>query len=165
MSIVLIIQLLQWRVRLAWACQPHRPQDTTQTWQSALFAKNKQRSCMWRSQLPTTRFWNPQETGQCLVMDTIPKSANALENWQTRGPSHECKMQNANGRYGNDRTRRKRLLLPWRVDHCAFIRGMGPWTLNPRMPNLPSAWPIPGRLLLGPLKQLDKASCSWGSHS
>ena len=41
MSIVLIIQLLQWRVRLAWACQPHRPQDTTQTSQCASFAKKQ----------------------------------------------------------------------------------------------------------------------------
>ena len=69
-SLVCTIQLLQWRVRPAWASQLQKPQDTTQTSQSALFAKNKQRNCLWRSQLPTVRFWNSQETGQNMVMDT-----------------------------------------------------------------------------------------------
>ena len=69
-SLVCTIQLLQWRVRPAWARQLQKPQDTTQTSQSASFAKKNQRNCLWRSQLPTGRFWNSQETGQNMVMDT-----------------------------------------------------------------------------------------------
>ena len=30
--------------------------------------------------MPNVRFWNSQETGQNVVMDTILKSADALEN-------------------------------------------------------------------------------------
>ena len=82
-SLVQIIQLLQWRVRPAWARQLQRPQDTKQTLQSALFARNKQRNSLWRSQLPTRRFWNSQDRAK-MVMDTILKSADALENWQVK---------------------------------------------------------------------------------
>ena len=41
--------------------------------------KNRE-NCLWKNKLLTTRFWNSQE--RCMVMDTILKSADALENWQ-----------------------------------------------------------------------------------
>ena len=34
--------------------------------------------------MPNVRFWNSQETGQNVVMDTIQKSADALENQQVK---------------------------------------------------------------------------------
>ena len=37
-----------------------------------------------QASMPTVKFWNSQETGQNMVMDTILKAADALENWQVK---------------------------------------------------------------------------------